>query len=354
LLGVGLVLSLSCSILSGGTEPDEAPGSTTVVATPTDESVTDGGPADDDPGGAVGDEPIAVDSDALAQLDSYRATMTWVIEKADGTGQEFAIEQSAIRDPAALQFRMIADGESMEYIEIGDQMWMRFGDEWIQSSSGDSSGSDDFGDFLSTSDDWISGLEDGDYEYLGTETVNGVRTRHYRAEHSEGWGALFGDPGTVDDVESGVADVWIADDDPLPEFVVRFVVAVEGKVDDEDASMTLSQEVTQINEPFVIEPPEGVALGGLPDGVPLYPDASDVTQFGTMTTFSSLDDVETVDGFYQDALAAAGWAPSEDAVTAEGMAMSTWTKDDQTLTLTISSGDDDSGASVIVMLEDSE
>jgi hypothetical protein len=299
------------------------------------------------------EDALSLDEDSLDQLSSYRAKMAWSVEKEDGSVESFSTEQAATREPAAKHTTMVSNGETVEMIQIGGDTWMRFGDEWMRSSSDDATVGD-FGDALQTSDGWVAGLDDDEYDYLGKETINGVQTRHYRAERSDQWGMFFGMLGADGEAESGVADVWIADESDLPRFVVRSTIEVQGEIDGLPATMTLSQDVSDINEPFVIAPPEDVALGGLPEGVPMYPDATDVTQFGTMTTFTVADDVDTVNTFYQDALEAAGWALDGEPTVTEDTAMSSWSKDEQTLNLMISSSDGGATTSVVVILEDGE
>ncbi len=289
--------------------------------------------------------------DALSQLDSYRMRFEWSLEKADGSTESLTMEQAATRDPQAQQFLIGSAGESIEYIQIGDQVWIRYGDEWMQSSS-DVTGdfAEEFGAGLMDESNWIDEVEDEDYEYLGREDINGIRARHYRATYNESWLGLLGEQGP-DDIDQGTADVWIADDNDVPAFVVRFEVEIKGTADSESVTGRLSQEVYDVNATITIEPPADVALGGLPEGVPLYPEAEGLTTFGTMTTFTVGDDVETVNDFYAEALENAGWIEDEgSSMSTDMMATSTWTKDGETLTLNIVESEGDEGTQVVVTL----
>jgi hypothetical protein len=349
LVGAALVLSLSCSLVTGTRRAGDESVAVTVEVQPEEPEETD------DPELVELDEgTLRIDRDGLEELDSYRASVSWSMETDDGTAESFTMEQAAVRDPKARHFSMTSEDGSFEMIQIEDQVWMGFGDDWMQTSAGD----DDmggFGDFLTTSDDWVSDLEEGKYTYMGRETVSGFRTRHYRADNPGNWATLFGgDADSPDEVETAVADIWIADEAGLPAFIVRFTLVMTGTFDGERGSVTMQQEVTEVNQPITIEPPEGVASGGLPDGVLLYPGATDVTTLGGMTVFktdesATLDDVYT---FYEDALYAAGWEPTDEPFRFEGMVTSTWRSGDQQLTLTITSNDDVGGGNVIIMLED--
>lgn len=352
-VGLLLTVSLSCSLWPGGRSADEAEEPSAVATTDVSpeeavETLPVGDSGSEEPGAT-----LSVDEDSLDQLSSYRAVMSWNVDKEDGTSEDFSIQQTATRDPAAKQLTMVSEDEAVELIQIGSDMWMRFGDDWMRTSSDDVS-IDSFGDVLQTSDGWIADLDDSEYDYIGRETANGIQTQHYRSERSEHWGTFFGMLGAGGEAESGVADVWVADEAALPRFVVRFAVEVSGEIDGVAATMTLNQDVSAVNEPLVIDPPEGVALGGLPEGVPIYPDATEVTQFGTMTTFTVAADLETVNGFYNQALTAAGWTLEGEPTVVEGTAMSSWVKAGQGLTLMISTEDGGVSTSVVVVLEEGE
>ena len=292
-----------------------------------------------------------VEEDALSQLDSYRMRFGWSLEKADGSTDALTMEQSATRQPEAQRFLIESGGDSIEYIQIENQVWIRYGEEWMQSTS-DTTGdiADEFGSSLMTGSDWIDDVEDEDYEYVGKENVNGVQARHYRASYNQNWLSLLGEQGP-DDISDGTAHVWIADENNLPSFVVRFEVEIKGTSDSEAITGKLTQEIYDINADIAIEPPTDAASGGLPEGVSLYPDAEGLTTFGVMTTFTVEDDVETVHGFYVDALENAGWSQVEgSAMSIEGMASTTWTKDGETLTLNVVESEGDGETQVMFTL----
>ena len=298
---------------------------------------------DDDDGG------VSLDSDAFDQLDYYRSTITMRFESGDGSVDESIIESSVIREPSAQHMVMTSGTDEMEMIQIEDKMWLRFGEEWMQTSSEEGTDmAEGFGTFLMDADD-IEGLQDTDYEYSGKETVDGVKTRHYRAKYTQAWMMAFQDNADDVEVEDGIVDFWVADERDLPSFVVKMELVMEGTVDDKEAKYVISQHVTDINTPFTIEPPSQEEVGGLPDDVPMYPDAKDVTTLGGMTIFSTEDEMVDVSEFYNDALEAAGWERSEH-MEIEGMISDSWKKDGETMQLTITLGDDDAGSSVMIML----
>ncbi|MGC9347486.1 MAG: hypothetical protein ACP5JG_05030, partial [Anaerolineae bacterium] len=285
---------------------------------------------------------------------SYRTEMTWSIEQDDGTVEEFTIEQATTHDPAATRFTVEAEDGSIEFIQIEDEVYVRFGDQWMQSSSDEISDMGSEFDSILSGEEWVDEVKDEDYEYLGKETVNGLDTRHYKAEYDEKWMTLFDEEESIDDVESGTADIWVADEPDLPQFVVRLILEMTGTMDGEEGTVMLTMDVVDVNEPFVIEVPEAAASGGLPEDVPLYPGAQDVSSLGTITVFSVDDDVETVNEYYESELENAGWTQTEDAFSTSSMANSVWEKDDRTLNLTISENEDEGNTNVMLTIETAE
>jgi hypothetical protein len=255
------------------------------------------------------------------------------------------MEQWATRAPSAQRFIMQSDDGDVEFIQIGNDTWMRFGTEWMQTSSESES---DFADILSGGDDWISSIEDGDSEYLGRERMNGINTRHYRVKYNAGLLNWFDESDGVDTVNEGTAEVWIADEPDLPRFAVKYAMDLAGTAEGAEVKMTMTQDVYDINQPFTIEAPEGV--GGLPDNVPVYPGATDVTSMTAFTMFTAPDDVATVTAFYEEALNDAGWQQEEGGMVSEEMVSTSWEKDGMTLSLMITSGSD--GTSVMISVEE--
>ncbi len=348
IISLAMILSLACSFLQPNNPPvTDEPGAL------NDGELDDNGDGDSgDSGNGDGttddDEQFSLDTDAFSQLDYYRSTIVMRYEKGDGSVEETTIETAFIREPSAQAIVMEVATGSTEMIQIGDQMWINFGGEWMQTSADEGSDiTDGFGSFMGISDD-LEQIEQGDYEYKGTETIDGIKTRHYQGESLAPW--MMALSNTADDVqlESGVLDVWVADESDLPKFTVKTVLVMEGTVGDAEAKYTMTQTVTDINQPFTIEPPPMDEIGGLPEGVPMYPDATEVTTFGGMTVFSSGDSVEDVAAFYNNALESGGWERTQNTEI-ESMVSSEWLKDGVTLALNISLGDEDTGSSVMII-----
>ena len=373
LVGVLVVLSLGCS-LGGLTEKAKEVGE---LATELSEQVED--PSEDAEKPAEGsggetaaeegvteaeseEEEIELDPAGLEGLDSYRTIMLMRFEAEDGTVEETRMEMSATREPAAHRMVMTgglsADGGGMEIIQIGNQQWIQMGGEWMQTQVSDEDISS-FEENLPFSADDVQADTLEKAEYLGKETINGIRTRHYLVDKQlmEMMDAMRGmTSGEVGEVESAKMELWIADQSDLPAFAVRMESEVEGldMGDEKLAKYFMSWNITDINKDITIEPPAEAMSGGLPEDIPLYPNATDQTTMMGMTSFEVADDFETVVDFYTAELASAGWSKAEDGMSMEGLVMDTWTKDERTLQLTITADDDTGEVSVLIMLEGEE
>lgn len=330
-----LLFSLACAVFQRGNQPTAEPGTAspgTATEVKTPEPTTE-------------DTTIPeISADALQQLDSYRARMTMRTEFEDET-QEVSILQEYIREPFASRMVMEStDAENgagkMEIIQVGKTQWLNFGGSWMQTEA---SGEDDFQDMLLDYRDIVQGNADNDYQYIGRETVNGIRTKHYRLKLNDLQLQMLGT-----EMHEATSDVWIADESNLPAFTVKVVIVFKGELEQGRVGTgTLTQEVFDVNQNFTIEPPEEALSGGLPEDVPLYPGATGVSTMMGFVTFETTDDMETVQAFYDKALKDNGW-------TSDGSEfMPTWTKGNRSLNLFISEKDE-GGSSVTIMISAEE
>ncbi len=357
LIAVLLVFSLACAGLGGDDEipePVEQPVTGDETVEPEDDIMEPEDTPEPEDGGEAPE--FAVDTNSLSALDSYRGRMTMIMETGD-VNEEMTIEYSFTSDPPAYHVVMQVEGEEMEIIQIVDTQWMRFGDTWTQSTTDESVDPlENFGDILLTSSDFESLEEDGEYEYVGQEEINGISTRHYRLEY-ESFGAFLGLE--TGDVEQAIANIWIADSPEFQDFPIRFVMEAEGTFEDEgenvEGKVILTQEFYDINEAFEIEVPEDAETSGLPEGLEIYPEAVDVAQFGGMVTFSTPDDLQTVYDYYLAQLEDTGWTKDEDAsMQYEDMVMDSWEKDDQSLSLTLTTNEDSDNIDVMIIVSANE
>lgn len=343
-----MLASLACSLggLAGGetgggdADVEETGGGDAGESGGGDTGETGGG----DTGGSGGEEPAPpeVAPDALEGLNSYRSRMVWRWTPQGGEPETFEMIHEETRDPHAIRFIMNMGPETTEYVQIGDTAWLCTGDTCMQSQQGEEEFMAQFGEgFMVEPADVMSGSED--YRRIGRENVNGIRTQHYRLSIPPAQAMMLAQ-GNVDDVES---EVWIADERDLPAFVVRFRLAWEGTYEGEQSTGEYLIEVTDVNTSFTIEPPAGAEDSGLPEDVPMYPNAEELVVISGNASFTSPDAPETVADFYRSELPGLGWTNQGDEVMGE-MINQTWGKEGRTITLTITPQDGGSGVFIAI------
>lgn len=332
-----VVASLACSL--GGTtggapeageEVAEQPATAEAGAVSGGEQPTGEAPA------------LEIASDALSGLDSYRARIVSQWTPLGGEPESTAVEEAYTREPAGRRIVIETEQGTSEMVQIGDTSWLCSNGTCAQTQMSE--------------DDLVSGfgvlaldpgalVSDADHTYVGEETVNDVHTRHYSLNLTAAEVALLSQ-GSISDVH---ADVWIADEAGLPEFVVRHQMGWEETRAEQEGTFDYSYEVYDVNAPITIEPPAGATAAGLPEDVPLYPGATELFTMEELTTFSAADDVATVTDFYRTELAAQGWTNTSDE-SFGGAVSQAWTKEDRTLNLMITSKEE-GGTSVVITLE---
>lgn len=209
-------------------------------------------PTPPSPPDSEGGAPEISDLDAL---DSYRVRQTIRVESQDGSEvQEMSILEEWVREPPAQH--VVISGSAMpetEIIHIGDKAWIKSGDTWVEMPS------EQAPDFTSGMD--ITPDVGGITALVGDETVNGVNCKHYTVDEDN---FAVADPSEGSFTAHIRGDVWIADQPGLPSIVVRELVQIEGSFipvpgassPAEGGTTYFEKDVTDINAPIVIEPPE--------------------------------------------------------------------------------------------------
>jgi hypothetical protein len=312
---------------------EEAP---TAPSTPTAPAAPTTAPEESEPEEGEADEPAIdpLEVTDFERLDSYRMTqmIRWQTEDEDGTDEgQMHMEIDFLREPRAMQWQVVestdGDAESFGMIWLDGVVYMGSDDEWMAVAS-----EEDMHDPWSMPpEQFVSSSSDR----IGTETINGMRTVHYRDEDLD---SMLMGLGHVTQ-----ADYWVSEEHDI---VVRSIVVWTGKDEDgHDMHYEMQWDVTEINQPITITAPEGVAKPGLPDDVPLMAEATDVQSMSGFTGFEVDADVQEVTEYYLDALADQGWSLEEDMGV-----MLVFTKDGRNMTLMI----DESGppTKVTIMIEE--
>lgn len=360
-----LVVALGCGLFGMGEQVEEVfeeVEKELEEAETSEETTGPESPSDEEPSEESGAEDADFDPEALKGLDSYRYTMNIRAETADGTVQETTMEIAATRDPAASH--TILSGGAMqetemdfEIIQIGDQQWIKYGEDWMQTEVVEEDPFD-FQENLPFSMEDLDEETLDKAEFVGKETVNGLPTRHYVVGTDAIEAEILGWERMVDNVEDASMDVWIVDEGDLPPFAVKMIVDVTGIApeDNTDAlvNFRMSVEITDINADITIEPPEVSESGGLPEDIPAYPDTQNQVSMPGMVTFETMDAFETVVEFYISEMEAAGWNLEDGRMSAETMDMQTWTKDTRTVQVMISREEEAELTSATIMIQGEE
>ncbi len=384
---VGLTLLLLLTLIlagCGGDEEADSPGSdaptvapTTVAAAPaqTDPTATPtpaAAPAQDTPA------PVPTPGEVLPPgkvLKSFRATSESIFSTtyADGTVEEqtSSFVSTFVRTDGPFgfdeSFEMTTleateaggDAEKIVMISVGENTAMRvMGEQWAVTARDV--------DELSPSFEMFSGLpgEMGDIlddaKKIGDETLNGIKTTHYRVEEKSVFEAMLGT--MMDESEGKLVqlgyDVWVAKEGG---FAVKyqFVIEVEDALVTDDTGqevsapkmlMSSTYELTEINTPITIEWPADAPEPGQidmpgfdPGQFPLPPETQvEASMFGITSLVSALSP-EEVTAFYTDALTELGW-------TADGMAgFFNWSKGELTLSMVIGPDEEAGGSRITLM-----
>ncbi len=352
LVFVLLVLSLGCSLFGAKAtkEPTDVAQPTAAASEAEGEAETPESESEKEtPESELSeeDDTLTIDANALEGLDSYRMQMTWSFTAEDGTVEEFSIEEEATRDPVAQRYTMSSADESMEFVRVGETQWMKIGEDWMQTSVGADEDLGQFGQFAQP-DQMFSDADKDSYKYLGKETLNGINTRHYQLKENV-WNTTWNL--TAKEVEEGRMELWVADEKDLPKITVRFEINIKGTFeDDRKGELFMTWEIFDVNAPITIEPPAEAQGLGLPEGLELCPDSSELTVMGKMSIFTCAGTVEDTTTFYTEALENAGWEVEGELTQLEGMLMGNWKKGDETLTLTITANEEKGGSNVMLTL----
>ena len=183
-------------------------------------------------------------------------------------------------------------------------------------------------------------LEDPNCKRQGREDVDGQNAVLYVCDEGVfgAYGGVWGVTGKL--IEASV-QTWVSDEYDVP---LRSITEWVGEDDDKVRHEYYSEGIiTDINEPITIEPPEGVDLPGLPEDVPLYPEAKITLAMAGMVGFEVDAAMPDVIAFYKEEMVAQGWTLDSD-----GGEMLSFSKEGRTATVMMSASDATISGSIIV------
>ncbi len=318
-----------------------APRATAVVATATRPLAT-ATPA------PVEEETLSLDSRnaGLDQLKSYRARWQaeWRVTEAGKTESlswDFTEEYTAELQARHVVWRaQTASSEStaVEIWRIGDTTYVRGGEPGKPPAC-----------FAMSSDDQLQTITRGIFDprvlgglegarYVGSETVNGIKTKHYKYDEK-----AFSVAGTTK--VSG--DIWVAADGG---YTVKDTVSWIGSAGLLGASATSTGEgkwtweLTEVNRPLTITPPADCATPEA--GLPVLSDATEKSSVGPVLMYKSATAMADAVKFYKEQMAAAGWTLASENTLGGQLSQLTFKKADRQAQVMISAD----GAAIRVMI----
>jgi hypothetical protein len=277
---------------------------------------------------------------ALKDLKSYRASMKleWSGTR-DGKPAAFTWESTEefTSDPKASHTKFVSS-DSTDADRMGSMEIYNFGEQsYIVTTNGEGemsctafSSADNKAAQNLISPSSMGSIRGGKYQ--GTESVNGVRTKHYR--YDEKGAGMFG-------ISRLTGDVYVATDGG---YAVKDTATWEGALfglGDEEKDLgkgSWTWEIRDINQKFEIQPPEGCESAA--GDIPVMSDATEKATFGDMISYKTPSKFDVVAKFYETEMARAGWAPEGEGMKTEGFATMGFKRDDQQANIMLSSEGD--------------
>lgn len=266
---------------------------------------------------------------AQSEIKSYRSTLDFTVSGPAFEAEQnmtFVIRGEYTKDPEA-QHMVIDAGEefSMEMVQIGDRSWINFGGTWMETSS------DDTGDI--TDELMIFNVEDigdlDDFEKVGTDTINGFKTIHYRFDQETLFKALADPEDLVglEGLKTATGDIWVTDDGVVMKWAMHFEgTGFDTENVEAEGTMDMTYELYDINAADIsIQPPEAPSTAeSLGFELPVPEGATQTMAMEGLITFDVVDrTIEELTDFYKTEFARLGFTfdAEQSLVSAEYVAL---------------------------------
>ena len=289
--------TLACSLTSVAKEQVEEIAATQIADVVSPEEAD--APVDSDSSGFI--------SPQLAQdIHAFRIRISYNIVSADDTSKEvMKTEGEYINDtPPSNRIVMTVDAneeseaERVEYIRIGTKVWMHYADQWMSLD-------DDSVDFLSDMLPNASDTADMDWEKIGEEEVNGIKTTHYRVTDTYGTADWLKEAEAETNDEFNFTaekiDIYVSKDN----VIIKQEIHAEGEMTAEDGStqpvsMDFNFDVYDINaNDIIIKPPSDEEFNS-GSQLPLPENAKSTLNSVAFSTYNISDgNIESVVAFYE-------------------------------------------------------
>ena len=325
---------------------------------PTNTPPPDDAPAPAAGGGAASPSNIDLDDpEAFGALDSdYELRLQMSFDGGPDAMGEVVLVQKAIIDSVEMQISVNGSGladlggvNSVEMSILGDTLYF-FNDVNGCAYLPAANYEDPYNEFVYTSD-----TMNGEAQYVGTATVNGVATYQYTIEEDN----LEPDETDVTTLESG--SIYVAQEGG---YLVRMLLVGMGTNELIGGDGSVPGQLTyQLDfvpvDSVTIEIPEGCELveDGAEDSAvntgdyPAMPDASNISSFGGIFSYETSAAIEDVIDLYKTELAAAGWSLDQE-IAAGATALLSFTQGDRLLSVAINQDTSGSGVVSVVIFEE--
>jgi len=192
-------------------------------------------------------------TDALSTLSSYSYTTSFTfVGEEDGEVHSGSIELAATivgDDRMHLEWRDIEEDEYVELIRIGEEAWIYDESGWQSVPVFAADAMSQAVLVFAPSAVWsgLFGSIDTSVDYVGSDTINGIPSKHYTSTY-QNWGTYWGG-----DLTQSAGDVWIAD----AGYPVKYYFTATGTdTDGSSGTITWSMEIYDVNQTLEITPPE--------------------------------------------------------------------------------------------------
>jgi hypothetical protein len=180
----------------------------------------------------------------------------------------------------------------------------------------------------------------GSYKYVNTETINGVRAKHYTWKESAGTRAAG--------YTTTRGESWVAVDGG---YIVRYAAEVAGQgallsPKAAEGSATIEYNLTEANGRFDITQPKGCDAGA--SDIPILPDARDKLSMGEMIAYQSATPFADAVTFYREHMPKNGWTPGGAPSQGEDFAILEYRKDARTAQVSITLDGGNKTVSVVI------
>jgi hypothetical protein len=298
--------------------------------TPTEEPADYATPSPIEAEHGPGSFNLLTPTEGLADLSSYRATLTLSFE---GTFEDQPQQWSktyvmiANQTPAARQITIDTAGNAAPQVfmaEVNGTVYERRAGTPCTASAAEAEGAFaerwELAGFLAS----ILGADEA-----GTETVNGVETNHYTFDEQ-----AHGASG----VAESTGEMWVAADGG---YLVRYRLVTEGSKEyfgeETEGTVTWEYELSDVNQPLTVDVPADCPAGMV--DLTVLPDATDVVRVPGLTSFNTVTSIANAAAFYDDQLSSLGGEATTPLSISDSSALLEYTQGDEVTSVFVMAGE---------------